>query len=235
LEFGNLCRTGNSHYQKQIHKKLQGTYRNGCCRRTSAEFYYYLTEPAEREKLKSAILEKYFGKTGYNIEKQNGRYSELLKAEILYEPEENYVRKVQNHISQIPKENREEFVYLRSSVFRKAILDIYDKQCSVTGLKVEDVNNNSLVDACHIIPFSESYNDSIRNGIALSPTFHRAFDKGLIAFSNDYKILVHPKLKDYHPETGVKQYEHKQLNLPAEEKFYPSLKSLYKHRSRFGF
>lgn len=201
----------------------------------SAEFYYYLSDPVEREKLKAAILEKYFGKAGYNLEKGNIRYSEKLKMEILYEPEENYVRKVQKQIAQLPKENREEFVFLRSTQFRKAILDVYNRQCSVTGLKVEDVNNNSLVDACHIIPFAETYNDSIRNGLALSPTFHRAFDKGFIAISDDYRILVYPKLKDYHPKTGIQPYQNQLLKLPADERFYPSQKSLYEHRSRFGF
>jgi len=28
----------------------------------------------------------------------------------------------------------------------------------------------------------------------LSPTFHRAFDRGLIAISDDYRVLVHPEL-----------------------------------------
>jgi putative restriction endonuclease len=201
----------------------------------SDEFYYYLFDPMERENLKAAILEKYFGKSGYAFEKSAPRYSEMLKTEILYEPEENYVRKVQNRFSEIPQENREEFIYLRSSIFRKAILDIYGRQCSITGLKVEDANNNSLVDACHIIPFSESYNDSIRNGLALSPTFHRAFDRGLIAVSDDYRILIHPNLKDYHPESGIRQFEKKQLNLPRDKKFYPSHSSLQEHRNRFGF
>lgn len=201
----------------------------------SAEFYYYLSDPLEREKLKAAILEKYFGKAGYNQEKDYIRYSEKIKMEILYEPEENYVRKVQKQIFQLPKENREEFVFLRSTQFRKAILDVYDRQCSVTGLKVEDVNNNSLVDACHIVPFAETYNDSIRNGLALSPTFHLAFDRGFIAISDDYRILVHPKLRDYHPETGIQSYQNKAMKLPADARFYPSQKSLSKHRRNFGF
>ena len=201
----------------------------------SNEFYTILNTPIEREKLKTAILKEYFGRDGYHYEQNNERYSQRLKKEILYEPEENYARKFLKQITALPQESREELVILRSSIFRTAILEIYDKQCSITGLKVEDVNNNPLVDACHIIPFSESYNDSIRNGIALSPTFHRAFDRGLIAISDNYRILVHPKLKDYHPETGIRSYQNKQINLPSDKRFYPSLESFYKHRIRFGF
>jgi len=124
---------------------------------------------------------------------------------------------------------------MRSSVFRKAILEVYDNQCSITGLKVADSKNRSLVDACHITPFAESYNDSIRNGLALSPTFHRAFDRGLIAISANYKVLVHPKLKDFNPESGIRQYENHEILLPDENRFHPSVKHLQEHRSKFGF
>ena len=85
------------------------------------------------------------------------------------------------------------------------------------------------------VTFAESYNDSIKNGLALSPTFHRAFDRGLIAISDKYKILVHPKLKDYSPESGIRQYENHEIILPNQSRFYPSPNSLQEHRQRFGF
>jgi len=201
----------------------------------SDELFMVFSDPVKREELKLAILEKYFGVTGQIPEKEKVKYSSKVKAEILYDPEENYSRKVIKTISEIPAEAREEIMILRSSIFRKAILEVYNNQCSVSGLKVEDANRNSLVDACHIMPFAQTYNDSIHNGIALSPTFHRAFDRGLIAISDNFKVLVHPKLKDYHPETGIKLYQNRQIKLPLDERFYPSQKSLYEHRMRFGF
>jgi putative restriction endonuclease len=85
------------------------------------------------------------------------------------------------------------------------------------------------------MPFSETWNDSIRNGIALSPTFHRAFDRGLISVSDNYKVLVHPKLKDYNPDSGIRQYENHEIYLPGDKKFYPSLIHLHEHRKRFGY
>lgn len=199
----------------------------------SNELFMAFSDPVKREELKLAILEKYFNISGQIPPKV--KYSSIVKAEILYDPEENYSRKVIKTISEIPAEAREEIMILRSSIFRKAILEIYNNQCSVSGLKVADANNNSLVDACHIMPFAQTYNDSIRNGLALSPTFHRAFDRGLIAVSNNYKVLVHPKLKDFNPDSGIRQYENQEIILPEEVKFYPSLKSLHEHRVRFGF
>ncbi|NQU54538.1 MAG: hypothetical protein HQ522_18605 [Bacteroidetes bacterium] len=51
------------------------------------------------------------------------------------------------------------------------------------------------------------------------------FDRGLIAISDKYKVLVHPRLIDYNPDSGIRQYENREIILPEEEKFYPSLKT----------
>lgn len=201
----------------------------------SEEMFMDFSDPLKREEIKAAILERYFGvkKATEYIKKET--YSAKVKTQILYDPDKNYIRNVKRQIEEQPKDSREEFVALRSSIFRKAILEIYNQQCSISGLKVADAKNRSLVDACHITPFAESYNDSIRNGIALSPTFHRAFDRGLISISDSYKVLVHPKLKDYNPDSGIRQYEKHEIYLPGDERFYPSLRSLHEHRVRFGY
>lgn len=206
-----------------------------CAATLSEELYIALTDPMQREKIKSAILEHYFGIRQTTQYQTQEVYSAKIKHQILYDPEQNYARNVKQTIDKQPKEIRDEFVVMRSSVFRKAILEVYDNQCAVTGLKVADSKNRSLVDACHITPFADSFNDSIRNGLALSPTFHRAFDLGLIAISDNYKILVHPKLKDFNPESGIRQYENGEILLPKKNQFYPSIKHLREHRSRFGF
>ena len=92
-----------------------------------------------------------------------------------------------------------------------------------------------MVDACHIVPFSQSYDDTITNGIALSPTLHRAFDLGLVSVSDDYRVLVHPRLTDHYPQVGIQQFNHQELKLPADSQFYPSPEKFEQHRSRFAF
>lgn len=198
----------------------------------SEDVYYALTDPEHRAKLKKEILQKFFKISDIN---QNIRYSQTIKNEILYDPEFNYSRKVLNQISQMPKELKDEILILRSTIFRKAILEVYDNQCSVSGLKVEDASRRSLVDACHIIPFSEKYNDSIKNGIALSPTFHRAFDRGILSISDNYRILIHRGLKDFNPESGIRKFDNKQIILPDNELYWPSLSNLKEHRIKYGF
>ena len=85
---------------------------------------------------------------------------------------------------------------LRDYIFRKAVLKTYNNQCAVSGLKVESSEEELLVDACHIVPFIQISDDSNRNGIALTPTMHRAFDNGLIAINDNYRILIPKKLKE---------------------------------------
>ena len=127
----------------------------------------------------------------------------------------------------------EEEIILRSHIFKQAILEQYDHRCAVSGMKIAFQGNVSMVDACHIVPFAESYDDTITNGIALSPTFHRAFDRGLITVSDDYRVVVHSKVKDYYPQVGIQQYHCLPLQLPGDARFYPSQEKLAEHRRRF--
>ena len=79
---------------------------------------------------------------------------------------------------------RETARWSRSSSFRKQVLSAYDNRCAVTRRKLD------LVDAAHILPVEAGSRsiDHVRNGIALSPTYHRAFDKGLI-FLDDEMVM----------------------------------------------
>jgi putative restriction endonuclease len=63
----------------------------------------------------------------------------------------------------------------REAGFRQRVLFAYGNRCAVTRVQLR------LVDAAHILPVGAPGSaDHVRNGIALSPTFHRAFDAGLI-------------------------------------------------------
>lgn len=74
---------------------------------------------------------------------------------------------------------------VRSSVFRELILEAYDYQCAACGLRIRLPNGFTIVDAAHIVPFAESRNDHPTNGMALCKNHHWAFDRHLIAPSED--------------------------------------------------
>jgi putative restriction endonuclease len=76
---------------------------------------------------------------------------------------------------------------LHQSFFRDAILSSYENTCCITGLRVKE-----CLMASHIIPWSvsEEHRTDPRNGLCLSATFDRLFDRGLITITNKLRILV---------------------------------------------
>lgn len=75
--------------------------------------------------------------------------------------------------------------FQRSCTFREAVLRAYDHRCAVTGMQLR------LVDAAHVLPVAApGSTDDVTNGVALAPTYHRAYDAGLIYFGKDYVMRV---------------------------------------------
>ena len=54
---------------------------------------------------------------------------------------------------------------------------LYDYRCQMTGEKVGDEYHALVVEAHHIIPFTESMNNDTSNIIILSPSYHRIIHK----------------------------------------------------------
>jgi len=83
---------------------------------------------------------------------------------------------------------------------------IYNIKCCIFGLRVDATINVTMVDACHIVPFSISYDDTITNGLALCPNLHRAFDRGLIAISDDYRVVVSDAFVEDESSYSIRQF-----------------------------
>ncbi|MBK6337995.1 MAG: HNH endonuclease [Betaproteobacteria bacterium] len=73
-----------------------------------------------------------------------------------------------------------------------------------------------------IHPFSESGDDDPRNGIALTPNMHWAFDHNLIAPSPDFCWRVSDQLDARIPDyRELRDLDGKRLFLPSEPRLYP--------------
>ncbi|RVG24545.1 HNH endonuclease [Sinorhizobium meliloti] len=79
---------------------------------------------------------------------------------------------------------------IRDRLFRRLVVQAYDKRCAITGLKLINGGGRAEVDAAHIRPVEANGPDTLTNGIALSGTAHWMFDRGLISLSDDLDILV---------------------------------------------
>lgn len=78
----------------------------------------------------------------------------------------------------------------RDRAFTRQIQTAYDRRCAMTGLRLTNGGGRPEVQAAHIKPVASHGPDSIRNGIALSGTFHWMFDRGLFTIEDDYKIVM---------------------------------------------
>lgn len=134
-----------------------------------------------------------------------------------------------------PMDAEEEEQILRSAAFKRKIPELYGHRCAITGLQVVSRSRTQLIDACHIVPWAESYDDTITSGIALSPTLHRAFDRGLIAISSDLRVLVAHDLREADSAHAIRPLAGRPLHLPADPRHHPSRENLARHRARHGF
>lgn len=76
----------------------------------------------------------------------------------------------------------------RLANFRQAVLQAYGFRCAVTRIQLR------LVDAAHILPVGAPGSaDDVRNGIALCPTYHRAYDGGLIFLDEKLEMRINRK------------------------------------------
>jgi putative restriction endonuclease len=85
---------------------------------------------------------------------------------------------------------------VRDRIFRRLILQAYDRRCAITGLKLINGGGRAEVDAAHIRPVEANGPDIISNGIALSGTAHWMFDRGLVSLSDDLEILISRHVND---------------------------------------
>ena len=152
-----------------------------------------------------------------------------IEHDILNEDKETYIAKIKELQATLDEDNFQEEIYVRGGVFKKTIPKIYNHQCCISDMKIESSSNAQMIDACHIIPFSISQDDTIPNGISLSPNLHRAYDRGLITINRDYIVRISPTVIDNNSVYSISQFDGKQINLPNNPKSYPSHESLIWH------
>jgi hypothetical protein len=130
-------------------------------------------------------------------------------------------------------------VSIRSRSFRHAVIESYDFQCAVCGLKMMTPDSlNWEVEAAHIIPHSLNGKDDIWNGISLCRLHHWAFDAGWISLTDDLRVLLSSKINDIPNEYGKmwqnnifgrELADNKQILLPVRN-LYPHTTTVQWHR-----
>ena len=129
-------------------------------------------------------------------------------------------------------QGRERAVMVRQRVnqqfFRNAVLTAYLNQCCITG-----ISNTPLLEACHISGWADDENNRTnpKNGLCMTPTFHCAYDKFLMAVTPDYKIVLSDEMlssvKDELTLQYFKSLQNRHIRMP--EKFAPEQEFLAQH------
>jgi len=133
------------------------------------------------------------------------------------------------------KEGREVLRQTKTRVnqdfFRDMILLDYEAQCCVTGLNVPGV-----LRASHIVAWKDDKPNRLNpsNGLCLSATYDAAFDRHLISFDEDYRMIFSPQLKEYYSNKAFKTqflaFEGRRISLP--KRYCPDQTFLEKHRTK---
>ena len=179
-----------------------------------------LQDVESRNALYLFILEFYF-KTSNPAELQPGLFEEVTE-QILHEPSVVY--------QDLIEKADEEEIFIRCGVFKRVVPQIYNYTCCISGMHIISGYDIQMVDACHIVPFAVSHNDTVSNGISLSPNMHRAFDRVLVSVNSDYKVIVSNSFTEHSADASIKPYAGKSIVLPIQNTYYPSLENLQWHR-----
>jgi putative restriction endonuclease len=122
---------------------------------------------------------------------------------------------------------------VNQSFFRSTVLSSYNLKCCVTGLSISD-----FLVASHIIPWAKDTKNRLNphNGLCLNSIHDKAFDRGFITITTDYKIKVSPYFNDFYKDNAVEEfflkYENQPIILP--NKFPPAKEFLeYHHENIF--
>ncbi|MDX1638303.1 MAG: HNH endonuclease [Balneolaceae bacterium] len=191
--------------------------------------------PGQREWVRELLLTTYFNDSTANelwelmrLNRLSYDYSTDL-LDMVAEPFEKYTAN--------REEDRSREVIsrtVRKKAFRRAIRRVYEDRCVLCRSRVIAKNEESLVDAAHIIPIEENGTDDPRNGLALCKTHHWMYDAFLLSVDPDYRIRLSGKLKREGKRVeDTLQWEYKEILLPQDDRFVPSGEALQERYDRF--
>ena len=193
------------------------------------EFYKFCLDPKSNFILEKFILDFYFPTKArsYNAPFEKSDYEiKIIENKIVNEDKEEYRKEIKKLLEQ---KNEEEIV-IRGMIFKREIPKNYNFSCCISGMKISSTFNVSMVDACHIVPFSKSFDDTIKNGISLCPNLHRAFDRGLISINEDFKVLVSDRFIENESNYALKNFKNQIIELPKIDHLFPDKNNLKWHK-----
>ncbi len=110
--------------------------------------------------------------------------------------------------------------------FRVVVTDAYKRRCAITGESTLPV-----LEAVHILPYSENGPHEVSNGMLLRSDFHKLFDTGLITVTPTLNVEVSPRIREewFNGKVYYRLHGKPLANLPDNPSSRPSIKFLSWH------
>jgi putative restriction endonuclease len=80
---------------------------------------------------------------------------------------------------------------LGQQAFKAVVLDVYHRQCAITGTHIPPV-----LQAAHIRPVTHGGEHRLDNGLLLRSDVHTMFDRGYLGVDPRYRLVVSPRLRE---------------------------------------
>jgi putative restriction endonuclease len=116
--------------------------------------------------------------------------------------------------------------------FRVEVTDAYHRQCAVSR-----EHSLPVLEAAHIVEWSDTHTNDVTNGILLRADIHKLFDAGYVTVDpDDYRFVVSKRLKeDYDNGKEYYQLHGSRILLPEDSRMWPGRDALDAHNgTTFG-
>jgi len=220
----------NSGYKKQINinfssmTKLREVCAGG---RMDEELFQLLCKPETREQLRAALIENYFAPEIRTkvLEQGHLNYAAYRYSEKLFK-----VAEWKKDFGKATDESDWQ-KKIRDSGFRRTIVNLYQHRCALCGIRMLTPEGHTIVDAAHVKPWKDSFDDRPTNGMALCKLCHWSFDKGLMSVGKEYEVLVSKRVSIQKNYPGhILTLTDRPIFTPDEQKFWPTQDNLHWHR-----
>lgn len=133
------------------------------------------------------------------------------------------------------REGREKVVEIRQrinqAVFRRWTLANYNQECCVTGINVPQ-----LLRASHISAWASDERNRMNpeNGLCLSATYDAAFDRHLISFDDDFRMVLSKCIREYCTKEVCRRYfqSYEGVKIQMPVRYFPDRELLAIHREQ---
>jgi putative restriction endonuclease len=127
----------------------------------------------------------------------------------------------------------------RDARFKNAVVGGYRFTCALTGYRLVTADQGGIVEAAHIHALSSSRNNDPDNGLALTPTAHALFDRGVWSVDEGLRVIVRPAAAfiEESPPGGfsLRALAGRPLHFAKEASLRPARPHFAWHRRQHGF